>query len=84
MFITLDIMDFLADVHTHSKLKSNSRAMSPGPGFDEDNLSGTVKAGMAQLLALEVVRGNGKDKKCLHSLYGVVIEPSILHPARLH
>ncbi|KAI9551416.1 hypothetical protein GHT06_021749 [Daphnia sinensis] len=28
-----DIMDFLADVHTLSKLKSNSRAMSPGPGL---------------------------------------------------
>jgi hypothetical protein len=84
VFITIDIMDFLADVHTHSKLKSNSRAMSPGPGFDEDILSGTVKAGMAQLLALEVVRGNGKDNKCLQRLYEVVIEPSILHPARLH
>ena len=37
-----------------------------------------------KLLALEVVRGNGKDKKCLQRLYEVVIEPSILHPARLH
>ena len=29
--------------------------MSPGPGFDEDNLSSTVKAGMVQVSTLEVV-----------------------------
>ena len=52
---TSDILDFLADVYTLSKFKSTSRAMSPGPGFDEDNLSATVKAGMVQLSTLEVV-----------------------------
>jgi hypothetical protein len=50
-----DILDFLADVYTLSKFKSTSRAMSPDPGFDEDNLIDTVKAGMVQLLTLEVV-----------------------------
>lgn len=70
-----DIMDFLADVHTLSKLKSNSRAMSPGPGLDEDTLGGTVKAGMAQLLALEVVRGNGKDNKCLQRYMPWLLNP---------
>jgi hypothetical protein len=50
-----DILDFLADVYTLSKFKSTSRAMSPGPGFDEDNLSSTVKAGMVQVSTLEVV-----------------------------
>ncbi|KAI9551499.1 hypothetical protein GHT06_021832 [Daphnia sinensis] len=70
-----DIMDFLADVHTLSKLKSNSRAMSPGPGLDEDTLGGTVKAGMAQLLALEIVRGNGKDNKCLQRYMPWLLNP---------
>ncbi|XP_057379206.1 protein unc-79 homolog [Daphnia carinata] len=70
-----DIMDFLADVHTLSKLKSNSRAMSPGPGLDEDTLGGTVKAGMAQLLALELVRGNGKDNKCLQRYMPWLLNP---------
>lgn len=70
-----DVMDFLADVHTLSKLKSNSRAMSPGPGLDEDTLGGTVKAGMAQLLALELVRGNGKDNKCLQRYMPWLLNP---------
>lgn len=70
-----DVMDFLADVHTLSKLKTNSRAMSPGPGLDEDTLGGTVKAGMAQLLALELVRGNGKDNKCLQRYMPWLLNP---------
>ena len=40
-----DVVDFLADVHTLSKLKTNSHAMSPsgpGPGLDEDTIGGTV------------------------------------------
>ena len=68
-------MDFLADVHTLSKLKSNSRALSPGPGLDEDTLGGTVKAGMAQLLALELVRGNGKENKSLQRYMPWLLNP---------
>ena len=39
--------------------------MSPGPGLDEDTVGGTLKAGIGQLLALEFVRGNGKDNRCI-------------------
>jgi len=60
-----DVVEFLADVHTLSKLKSNGRLMSPGPGLDEDTVGGTLKAGIGQLLALEFVRGNGKDNRCI-------------------
>lgn len=70
-----DVVDFLADVHTLSKLKSNSRAISPGPGLDEDTLGGTVKAGMAQLLALELVRGNGKDNRCIQKYMPWLLNP---------
>ena len=58
-----DVVDFLADVHTLSKIKTNSRAQSVGPGLDEDTLGGTVKSGLAQLLALELVRTNVKDNR---------------------
>ena len=46
--------------------QSNSRVACPsGLGIHEDTLGGTVKAGMAQLLSLELVRGNGKDNRCI-------------------
>ena len=91
-----DVVEFLADVHTLSKLKvnlisshlmdvmdvmewiefkSNGRLMSPGPGLDEDTVGGTLKAGIGQLLALEFVRGNGKDNRCINRYM-----PWLFHP----
>lgn len=49
--------------------------MSPGPGLDEDTLGGTIKAGMAQLLALELVRGNGKDNRCIQKYMPWLLNP---------
>ena len=50
-----DILEFLSDVHTLSKVKSNVKGMTVG--LNEDTLGGTLKASLAQYLALEISKG---------------------------
>ena len=50
-----DILEFLSDVHTLSKVKSNVKGTV---GLNEDTLGGTLKASLAQYLALEISKGN--------------------------
>lgn len=57
-----DILDFLADFHTLSKIK-NFKNGSPLPGLGEDTLGGVLKGAIAQYLSLEMSRGNSKDHK---------------------
>ena len=49
-----DILEFLSDVHTLSKVKSNVKGTV---GLNEDTLGGTLKASLAQYLALEISKG---------------------------
>ena len=53
-----DILEFLSDVHTLSKVKSNVKGMTVG--LNEDTLGGTLKASLAQYLALEISKGKAK------------------------
>ena len=50
-----DILEFLSDVHTLSKVKSNVKGMTVG--LNEDTLGGTLKSSLAQYLALEISKG---------------------------
>ncbi|XP_024081973.1 protein unc-79 homolog isoform X2 [Cimex lectularius] len=55
-----DALDFLADIHTITKLKMaidkiKSKGMSLG--LSEDTFGGTLKSGIAQFVALEMTRG---------------------------
>ena len=50
-----DILEFLSDVHTLSKVKSNYKGMTVG--LNADTLGGTLKASLAQYLALEISKG---------------------------
>ncbi|XP_021924860.1 protein unc-79 homolog isoform X4 [Zootermopsis nevadensis] len=56
-----DTLEFLADFHTLSKLKSYSKGMTVG--LNEDTLGGVLKSGIAQYLALEITRGNSRDNR---------------------
>ncbi|XP_047741025.1 protein unc-79 homolog [Hyalella azteca] len=49
-----DIMDFIADVHTLTKIKS---------GLNQDTIGGLLKAGIAQYLSLEISRGHARDTR---------------------
>lgn len=59
-----DAMDFIADVHTLSKIKSNFKGTLVG--LNEDTLGGAVKAGIAQYLALEFTRGNNREMRSVN------------------
>lgn len=56
-----DILDFLADFHTLSKIKN----FKSGTDLNEDTLGGVLKGAIAQYLALEMSRGNSRDNKAV-------------------
>ena len=53
---TNDVLDFLADVHTLSKVKSMVKGLTIG--VNEDTLGSILKASAAQFIALEITRNN--------------------------
>ncbi|XP_036332917.1 protein unc-79 homolog isoform X3 [Rhagoletis pomonella] len=57
-----DVIDFLADFHTLSKIK-NFKNGHVQNGLGEDTLGGVLKGAVAQYLALEMSRGNTRDNK---------------------
>nr|XP_018900718.1 PREDICTED: protein unc-79 homolog isoform X2 [Bemisia tabaci] len=58
-----DALEFLADFHTLSKIKSYGKDLSAG--LNEDTLGGTLKAGIAQYVALEMTRGTSRDSRAV-------------------
>ncbi|XP_031779809.1 protein unc-79 homolog isoform X4 [Nasonia vitripennis] len=58
-----DIIDFLMDVHTSSKIKSYTIGLQCG--FNEDTLSGILKCGLAQYLSLEITKGNNRENRAI-------------------
>ncbi|XP_006613747.1 protein unc-79 homolog isoform X7 [Apis dorsata] len=58
-----DVLDFLADFHTLSKVKSYSKGMQAG--LNEDTLGGILKCGLAQFVALEITRGNNRENRAV-------------------
>lgn len=58
-----DALEFIADVHTLTKVKSNCHSGSVG--LNEDTMGGLVKAGISQYLALEITRGNSRDNRAI-------------------
>ncbi|RWS14223.1 protein unc-79-like protein [Dinothrombium tinctorium] len=59
----MDAIDFVADVHTISRVKSNFLGTSIH--LNEETLGGHLKAGLSQFLALEITKGNGRDHKAI-------------------
>ncbi|XP_065352317.1 protein unc-79 homolog isoform X2 [Cloeon dipterum] len=58
-----DAIEFLTDVHTLSRIKSNCRGVSVG--LNDDTLGGSIKSGIAQYMALEITRGNNRDNRAV-------------------
>ncbi|XP_033217095.1 protein unc-79 homolog [Belonocnema kinseyi] len=58
-----EVLDFLADFHTLSKVKSYNKGCKPG--LNEDTLGGLLKSGLAQYLALEITRGNNRENRAV-------------------
>ncbi|XP_078033882.1 UNC-79 domain-containing protein [Augochlora pura] len=72
-----DVLEFLADFHTLSKVKSYSKGMQAG--LNEDTLGGILKCGLAQYVALEITKGSSRENRVvLRYLPWLSIAPSML------
>lgn len=58
-----DVIEFLADVHTLSRIRSNFHGTASR--LNEETLGGQLKAGIAQYLALEITKGDGRDNRAI-------------------
>ncbi|OQR74278.1 protein unc-79-like [Tropilaelaps mercedesae] len=58
-----DAIEFLADVHTLSRIRSNFHGTASR--LNEETLGGQLKAGVAQYLALEITKGNGRENRAI-------------------
>ncbi|ODN04336.1 Protein unc-79 [Orchesella cincta] len=58
-----DSLEFLADFHSLSKIKSNYKGN--GCGLNEDTLGGVIKGGISQFIALEISRGNSRENRAI-------------------
>lgn len=58
-----DSLEFLADFHSLSKIKSNYKGI--GCGLNEDTLGGVIKGGISQFIALEISRGNSRENRAI-------------------
>ncbi|XP_078089332.1 protein unc-79 homolog [Mustelus asterias] len=58
-----ELLDFIADMHTLSKLKSHMKTCSQP--LHEDTFGGHLKVGLAQIAAMEITRGNHRDNKAV-------------------
>jgi len=60
-----DILEFLADFHTLSKIKNFKNGSTTTSGLSEDTLGGALKGAISQYLALEMSRGNSKENRAV-------------------
>ncbi|XP_039596948.1 protein unc-79 homolog isoform X2 [Polypterus senegalus] len=58
-----EILDFVADMHTLTKLKSHMKTCSQP--LHEDTFGGNLKVGLSQIAAMEISRGNHRDNKAI-------------------
>ncbi|XP_059771810.1 protein unc-79 homolog isoform X2 [Balaenoptera ricei] len=58
-----DVLDFMADMHMLTKLKSHMKTCSQP--LHEDTFGGHLKVGLAQIAAMEISRGNHRDNKAV-------------------
>ncbi|XP_043553117.1 protein unc-79 homolog isoform X4 [Chiloscyllium plagiosum] len=58
-----ELLDFIADMHTLTKLKDHMKTCSQP--LHEDTFGGHLKVGLAQIAAMEIARGNHRDNKAV-------------------
>ncbi|XP_031427437.1 protein unc-79 homolog isoform X4 [Clupea harengus] len=58
-----EVLDFIADMHTLTKLKSHMKACCQP--LHEDTFGGNLKVGLAQVAAMEISKGNHRDNKAV-------------------
>uniref|UniRef100_A0A3Q2T5P7 Unc-79 homolog, NALCN channel complex subunit n=1 Tax=Fundulus heteroclitus TaxID=8078 RepID=A0A3Q2T5P7_FUNHE len=68
-----ELLDFIADMHTLTKLKNHMKACCQP--LHEDTFGGNLKVGLAQVAAMEISKGNHRDNKAV-----VRYLPWLYHP----
>ncbi|XP_058847508.1 protein unc-79 homolog isoform X1 [Acipenser ruthenus] len=58
-----ELLDFIADMHTLTKLKSHMKSCCQP--LHEDTFGGNLKVGLAQIAAMEISKGNHRDNKAV-------------------
>uniref|UniRef100_UPI00358EFFB5 protein unc-79 homolog n=1 Tax=Myxine glutinosa TaxID=7769 RepID=UPI00358EFFB5 len=58
-----DLLDFIADLHTLTKLKAHMKTCTQS--LHEDTLGGHLKVGLSQVVGMELTRGNNRDSKAV-------------------
>ncbi|XP_015206538.1 protein unc-79 homolog isoform X2 [Lepisosteus oculatus] len=58
-----ELLDFIADMHTLTKLKSHMKTCCQP--LHEDTFGGNLKVGLAQVAAMEISKGNHRDNKAV-------------------
>ncbi|MGH0150872.1 UNVERIFIED_CONTAM: hypothetical protein FKN15_018982 [Acipenser sinensis] len=58
-----ELLDFIADMHTLTKLKSHMKTCCQP--LHEDTFGGNLKVGLAQIAAMEISKGNHRDNKAV-------------------
>uniref|UniRef100_A0A8C8HTJ0 Unc-79 homolog, NALCN channel complex subunit n=1 Tax=Oncorhynchus tshawytscha TaxID=74940 RepID=A0A8C8HTJ0_ONCTS len=58
-----ELLDFIADMHTLTKLKNHMKACCQP--LHEDTFGGNLKVGLAQVAAMEISKGNHRDNKAV-------------------
>lgn len=71
-----DALEFVTDVHALTKLKSNFHGTSSQ--LNEETLGGQMKSAVAQYLAIEISKGNGRDNRAIGKYL-----PWLYHPPSL-
>ncbi|CAI9733136.1 QUALITY PROTEIN: unc-79 homolog [Octopus vulgaris] len=56
-----DCVEFISDLHTLTKVKSTMK----GGALNEDTLGSQLKSGIAQYIALEITKSNGRENKAI-------------------
>ncbi|XP_066259891.1 protein unc-79 homolog [Euwallacea similis] len=71
----VDILEFLSDFHAISKMKSYCKGI--GVGLNDDTLGGIIKCSIAQYLALEITKGNGRDNRAVSRYFPWLYNTSV-------
>nr|XP_023011875.1 protein unc-79 homolog isoform X2 [Leptinotarsa decemlineata] len=70
-----DILEYLTDFHAISKMKSYCKGIHVG--LNDDTLGGIIKCSVAQYLALEITKGNGRDNRAVTRYFPWLCSTSI-------
>lgn len=70
-----EILEFLTDFHAISKIKSYCKGVNVG--LNDDTLGGIIKCSIAQYLALEITKGNGRDNRAVTRYFPWLCSTSI-------